>query len=120
RSNGEYSANGGPLAVKGKLLQGLGACATYREEKCFISAYDAKTGKEVWRFKTIALQGEPGGDTWGSLSNLFRAGAETWITGSYDPDLNLMYYGTAQSKPSMRVSRGPDNGSTLYANSTYA
>jgi alcohol dehydrogenase (cytochrome c) len=120
RSKGDYSTTSGPLAVKGKLLQGLGACATYREEKCFISAYDAKTGKEVWRFKTIALEGEPGGDTWGSLSNLFRAGAETWITGSYDPDLNLAYWGTAQSKPWMRASRGSGNGSTLYANSTVA
>jgi len=55
RSKGEHSTTSGPIAVKGKLIQGLGACATYREEKCFISAYDAKTGKEVWRFKTIAL-----------------------------------------------------------------
>jgi alcohol dehydrogenase (cytochrome c) len=120
RSKGEYSTTSGPLAVKGKIIQGLGACATYREEKCFISAYDAKTGKEVWRFKTIALEGEPGGDTWGTLANLFRAGAETWITGSYDPDLNITYWGTAQSKPWMRVSRGSGNGATLYANSTVA
>src|SRR5579884_2350783 len=120
RTHGEYSTTSGPIAVKGKLIQGLGACATYREEKCFISAYDAKTGKEVWRFRTIALQGEPGGDTWGGLANLFRAGAETWITGSYDPDLNLTYWGTAQSKPWMRVSRGSGNGATLYANSTVA
>ena len=120
RSKGEYGTTSGPLAVKGRLLQGLGNCSTYREEKCFISAYDAKTGKEVWRFKTVALEGEPGGDTWGSLSNLFRAGAETWITGSYDPDLNLAYWGTAQSKPWMRASRGSGNGSTLYANSTVA
>jgi alcohol dehydrogenase (cytochrome c) len=120
RSKGEYSTTSGPLAVKGKLIQGLGACATYREEKCFISAYDAKDGKQVWRFKTIALEGELGGDTWGSLANLFRAGAETWITGSYDPDLNLTYWGTAQAKPWMRVSRGSGNGATLFANSTVA
>jgi alcohol dehydrogenase (cytochrome c) len=47
-------------------------------------------------------------------------GAETWITGSYDPELNLTYWGTAQAKPWMRVSRGSGNGSTLYANSTLA
>ena len=120
RSKGEYQTTSGPIAVKGKLIQGLGACATYREEKCFISAYDANTGKEVWRFKTIALDGEPGGDTWGTLPNLFRAGAETWITGSYDPDLNITYWGTAQAKPWMRVTRGSGNGATLYANSTVA
>src|SRR5262249_17218179 len=84
RSNGECSHTSGPIVVNGKLIQGLGACATYREEKCFISAYDAKTGKQAWRFRTVALEGEPGGDTWGALPNLFRAGTETWITGSYD------------------------------------
>jgi alcohol dehydrogenase (cytochrome c) len=122
RSKGEYAETSGPLAVKGRLIQGLGrdSCATYREEKCFISAYDAKTGKEEWRFRTVALEGEPGGDTWGGLSNTFRAGTETWITGSYDPDLNITYWGTAQAKPWMRVSRGSGNGATLYANSTLA
>ena len=122
RSKGEYGATSGPLAVKGRLIQGLGrdTCFVYREEKCFISAYDAQTGKQVWRLRTIALDGEPGGDTWGTLSNTFRAGAESWITGSYDPDLNLTYWGTAQSKPWMRASRGSGNGATLYANSTLA
>jgi alcohol dehydrogenase (cytochrome c) len=98
RSKGEYANSSGPLAVNGRLISGLGrdSCATYREEKCFISAYDAKTGKEAWRFRTVALEGEPGGDTWGGLSNTFRAGVETWITGSYDPDLNLTYWGTAR------------------------
>jgi alcohol dehydrogenase (cytochrome c) len=122
RSKGEYANTSGPIAVKGKLIQGLGrdSCATYRDEKCFISAYDANTGKEAWRFRTVALEGEPGGDTWGTLSNTFRAGTETWITGSYDPDLNLTYWGTAQAKPWMRASRGSGNGATLYANSTLA
>jgi alcohol dehydrogenase (cytochrome c) len=122
RSKGEYASSSGPIAVNGRLIQGIGrdSCATYREEKCFISAYDAKTGKEAWRFRTVALEGEPGGDTWGGLSNTFRAGVEQWITGSYDPDLNLTYWGTAQAKPWMRVSRGSGNGATLYANSTLA
>jgi alcohol dehydrogenase (cytochrome c) len=122
RSKGDYSASSGPIVVKGRLIQGLGrdSCATYREEKCFIGAYDAKTGKEAWRFRTVALEGEPGGDTWGTLSNTFRAGVETWITGSYDPDLNLTYWGTAQAKPWMRASRGSGNGATLFANSTVA
>ncbi|HUJ50482.1 MAG TPA: PQQ-binding-like beta-propeller repeat protein, partial [Bryobacteraceae bacterium] len=122
RSKGEYAETSGPIAVKGKLIEGIGrdSCATYREEKCFIGGYDANTGKEVWRFRTVALEGEPGGDTWGTLANIFRAGTETWITGSYDPDLNLTYWGTAQAKPWMRVSRGSGNGATLYANSTLA
>jgi alcohol dehydrogenase (cytochrome c) len=120
RSQGPYSTTSGPIAVNGKLSQNLGGCGTYRKEKCFISAYDAATGKEVWRFNTIAVDGEPGGDTWGGLPNVFRAGSESWITGSHDPDLNLTYWGTAQSQPWMRVSRGSGNGATLYASSTLA
>jgi alcohol dehydrogenase (cytochrome c) len=120
RSKGDYTTTSGPLVVKGKVLQGLGACATYREEKCFISAYDAATGKEAWRFNTVARDGEPGGNTWNNLPNLFRAGTESWITGSYDPVLNLTYWGTAQAKPWLRASRQSGTGATLYGNSTIA
>jgi alcohol dehydrogenase (cytochrome c) len=122
RKNGNYSTSSGPIVIKGRVVQGLGGglCSQYREEKCFISAYDAKDGKLVWKFHTIAKEGEPGGDTWGKLPSLFRAGGETWITGSYDPDLNLTYWGTAQSKPWMRASRLSGAGETLYANSTVA
>src|SRR5712691_5127185 len=120
RSKGGYGTTSGPIVAKGKVIQGLGNCSTYREEKCFISAYDAATGKEAWRVNTVARDGEPGGNTWGKLPNLFRAGSESWITGSYDPDLNLTFWGTAQAKPWMPVSRGSGNGATLYANSTLA
>ncbi len=121
RSKGNYGTSSGPLLAKGKLIQGLGGCQTYREEKCFISAYDAATGKELWRFNTIAQQGEPGGDSWGRLPNLFRAGGESWITGSYDPVLNLTYWGTAQAKPWMPISRGMSiKDDALYTSSTLA
>ena len=120
RKQSNYSTSSGPIAINGKLVQGLGGCAKYQTEKCFISAYDAQTGKEAWRFYTIAKEGELGGDSWGKLPNMFRAGGETWITGSYDPDLNLTYWGVAQSKPWMRASRQSGNGATLFANSTVA
>ncbi len=122
RTNGSYSTSSGPIIYKGKLIQGLGGslCDQYRDEKCFISAWDAETGKLLWKFYTIAKDGEPGGDSWGKLPNLFRAGGDTWITGSIDPDLNLTYWGVAQSKPWMRISRQSGNGGTAYANSTVA
>ena len=121
RSKGNYSTSSGPIVAKGKVIQGLGGCQTYREEKCFISAHDAATGKELWRFYTTARQGEPGGDTWGVLPNLFRAGGESWITGSYDPVLNLTYWGTAQAKPWMPISRGMSiKDDALFTSSTLA
>jgi alcohol dehydrogenase (cytochrome c) len=122
RTNGTYSTSSGPIIAKGKVIQGLGGglCDQYREEKCFISAYDAQTGKLIWKFYTIAKAADPGGDSWGKLSDLFRAGGDTWITGSIDLDLNLTYWGVAQAKPWMRASRGSGNGATNYANSTVA
>ena len=114
-------SSSGPLVAKGKVIEGMGGCQQYVEQKCFISAYDAQTGKQLWRFNTVAREGEPGGDSWGSLTNLFRAGGETWITGSYDPDLNLTYWGTAQAKPWMPVSRGMYTlDKALYTSSTVA
>ena len=122
RTNGNYSTSSGPIIAKGKVIQGLGGglCDQYREEKCFISAYDAQTGKLLWKFYTIAKSADPGGDSWGKLSDLFRAGGDTWITGSVDLDLNTTYWGVAQAKPWMRASRGSGNGATNYANSTVA
>jgi alcohol dehydrogenase (cytochrome c) len=116
-----YASNSGPIVANGLLIQGMGTCAIYEETKCFISAYDPATGAQRWRFSTIATSREPGGDTWGPLPDLFRAGGETWITGSYDPELNLTYWGTAQAKPWMPVSRGMrTSDAALYTSSTVA
>jgi alcohol dehydrogenase (cytochrome c) len=101
-----FSNTSGPIVVKGKVIQGLQGCDRYREERCFISAYDAGTGQLAWKFHTVAHAGEPGGDTWNNLPNMMRQGGETWIAGSYDPDVDLTFWGTAQAKPWMPVSRG--------------
>ncbi len=60
RSESNYSTSSGPIIIKGKVVQGLGGCAKYQEEKCFISAYDAETGKLVWKFHTIAQERRAG------------------------------------------------------------
>jgi alcohol dehydrogenase (cytochrome c) len=116
-----YASNSGPIIANGLIIQGMGTCSIYEDNKCFISAYDADTGEQLWRFRTVALTGEPGGDTWGGLADTFRAGSEPWITGSYDPELNLTYWGTAQAKPWMPASRGMQTTDAgLYSNSTLA
>jgi alcohol dehydrogenase (cytochrome c) len=116
-----YATNSGPLVANGLLIMGMGTCDVYETNKCFISAYDPGTGEQKWRFRTVALSGEPGGDSWGALPDLYRAGAEAWITGSYDPELNLTYWGTTQAKPWMPASRGMKGTDVaLYSSSTLA
>ncbi len=116
-----YASNSGPLVANALLILGMGTCDVYENNKCFISAYDPATGKQLWRFRTVALSGEPGGDSWGDLPDLYRAGAEAWITGSYDPELGLTYWGTTQAKPWMPASRGMKGSDVaLYSSSTLA
>ncbi len=116
-----FANTSGPIVIRGKVIQGLQGCDRYRDERCFISAYDAETGKLAWKFHTVARTGEPGGNTWGKLPDMMRAGGETWIAGSYDPDLNLTYWGIAQAKPWMPVSRGTSvRDAALYTASTVA
>lgn len=120
-ANRGYGSTSGTIAINGRILQGLTGCGSYKEEGCYISAWDAETGAPAWKFYTIARDGEPGGDTWGPLSNLFRAGGDTWIVGSFDPELNRTYWGVSQAKPWMRVSRGSRVGDkALYTNTTLA
>ena len=117
-----YTNSSGPIVVRGKVVQGLHGCDRYRDkDRCYISAYDANTGKQLWKFHTIARTGEAGGDTWGTIPDTMRAGGDTWIAGSYDPDLDLMYWGIAQAKPWMPASRGNKvSDAALYTASTVA
>ncbi len=111
----------GAIVIGDKVLQGLTGCTRFDGVGCFISAYDIKTGKQAWRFYTVPRQGEPGSETWGSLPMTFRGGGDTWIAGSYDPDLNLTYWGVSQAKPWNFLSRKLTLlDKTLYANSTVA
>ena len=115
-----YSKTGGPIVIHGKVMQGLMGCDRFKEEGCYISAYDANDGKQLWKFYTVAREGQPGGDTWNGLPNMLRAGGDNWITGSYDPELNLTYWGVAQAKPWMRASRDTKSEKALYTSSTLA
>jgi alcohol dehydrogenase (cytochrome c) len=121
RSEGAFGASSGPIVIGGKVLQGMGDCTLFRNEKCFISAYDASDGRQLWKFVTVATTGTPGGDTWGDVQDLFRAGGDTWITGSYDPDLDTTYWGVAQAKPWVPASRGNSAlDRALYTSTTLA
>jgi alcohol dehydrogenase (cytochrome c) len=117
-----FTNSSGPIVANGKVIQGLHGCDRFRaKDRCMISAYDANTGKQLWKFNTIARTGEPGGDTWGTVPDVARAGGDTWIAGSYDPELDLTYWGIAQAKPWMPISRGNKvSDAALYTASTVA
>ena len=114
-----YAYSAGPIVARGTVIAGITGCDRYKEDICFIAGLDAETGAEKWRTSTVATPGSPGGDTWGDLPLEFRAGSDMWMTGSYDPEANLVYWGTSQAKPWARAVRGTD-GDALYTNSTLA
>jgi alcohol dehydrogenase (cytochrome c) len=75
-----FTNSSGPIVANGKVIQGLHGCDRFRaKDRCMISAYDADTGRQLWKFHTIARSGEPGGDTWGNVPDVARAGGDTWM-----------------------------------------
>jgi alcohol dehydrogenase (cytochrome c) len=104
-----------PLAIDGKVIVGTsGGEAGIRG---FVDAYDAITGERAWRFWTIPAPGEWGNDTWGGDSWQHGAGA-TWLTGSYDPELDLIYWGIGNPGPDWNGDVRP--GDNLYTCSMVA
>ena len=91
-----YSVSLAPLVIKDKVIIGVGG-GEYGI-RGFIAAYDAATGKEAWRFNTIPAPGEPGSETWSGETPGRTAADRVWVTGSYDPALNLTYWGIGQSR----------------------
>jgi alcohol dehydrogenase (cytochrome c) len=116
-----YANTAGPIVIKGVVVNGLVGCDRFGNDGCWISGYDAATGKQLWKFNTVRRGTETGAESWGKLADNLRVGGETWIAGSYDPDLDLTYWGVAQAKPWMRASRGTSNfDNVLYTSSTVA
>jgi alcohol dehydrogenase (cytochrome c) len=110
-----YSITMAPLVVKDKVIVGVGGGEF--GIRGFIAAYDAKTGKETWRFNTIPGPGEPGHETW-SGDDWKNGGASIWNTGSYDPALNLTYWGIGNPGPDWNPDQRP--GDNLYSDSVVA
>ena len=110
-----HSITAAPLAIDGKIIVGIsGGEAGIRG---FLDAYDAKTGKLAWRLWTIPGPGEPGHDTW-SGDSWKTGGAPTWVTGSFDPEMNLIYWGTGNPGPDWNGDPRP--GDNLYSCSLLA
>ncbi len=96
--NGPYSATVAPLALKDKVVVGISGGET--GTRGFLDAYDAATGKRVWRFWTVPAKGEPGGDSWPGDS-WKHGGGPAWLTGTFDPKLNTLYWGIGNPGPDL-------------------
>jgi len=118
---GGFHLSGGPLVAKGKVMIGVAGQAAGGN---YIIALDANTGEEAWRFYTIARPGEPGGNSWNGLPLEKRNGGSVWTAGSYDPALNLAYFGVGQTYdtgPLLHPSKEPGiTNDGLYTDCTLA
>jgi len=93
-----HSATVSPLVVKDKVIVGISG-GDY-PTRGFLDAYDPATGKRIWRLYTVPSPGEPGSETWPAAPELLaRGGGGTWVTGSYDPETNTLYWGTGNPNP---------------------
>ena len=110
----------GPIIANGKVISGRGCEPEGGPDACVITAHDARTGKELWRTRTIAAPGEPGGDTWGDVPLSERLHVGTWFIPSYDPVLNMVYFGTSVTSPAPKFLLGGNPQQHLYHNSTLA
>src|SRR5437868_1049199 len=106
--------------IRDRNVTGVQTCALPICEfgiRGFIAAYDAKTGKEAWRFYTIPGPGEPGHESWAGDS-WKTGGASVWVTGSYDPDTNLTFWGIGNPGPDWNGDKRA--GDNLYSDSVVA
>ena len=113
--NRNYGATSAPLLVKGKVL--VGTSGGDDGVRGFVAAYDAETGKLAWKFWTIPAPGEHGSESWPGDSYL-HGGGTTWMPGTYDPELDTIYWGT--SNPSPDFDGGVRPGDDLYTNCVLA
>ena len=115
RPEAGYSLTLAPLVVKDKVI--VGPAGGEYGIRGFLAAFDAKTGKEAWRFYTVAGPGEPGRESWGGDS-WKTGGGSIWVTGSYDPETNLTYWGIGNAGPDRNGDSRP--GDNLYTASVVA
>jgi alcohol dehydrogenase (cytochrome c) len=117
---GQANTSCGPIIANGKVISGR-ACAPGRgPEGCVMIANDARTGKELWRTWTIPKPGEPGNETWGNVPYEKRNQVGTWMPPSYDPELNLVYFGTSVTGPTPKYTLDGNDKTYLYHTSTLA
>jgi PQQ-dependent dehydrogenase (methanol/ethanol family) len=117
---GRANTSAGPIIAGGKVISGRACAPDSGPKGCVMVANDARTGKELWRTWTIAKPGEPGDETWGDVPWEKRQQVGTWMPPSYDPDLNLVYFGTSVTGPTPKYLLAGNDKTYLYHTSTLA
>jgi alcohol dehydrogenase (cytochrome c) len=110
-----YAASSAPLPAGNLIISGVSGGE--HGANGFVAAHDQETGKEVWRFSTVPKAGEPGSETWQG-KDIDHGGAATWFTGSYDPELDLIYWPTGN--PSKEYNGDDRKGDNLYSDCVLA
>lgn len=120
--NEGYALRSAPTVAGGQVIQGM--AASFVPGGGFIFAIDLDTGKETWRFNTLARPGAPGGNSWNNIPLEERQGGSVWNTGAYDAELDLVFYGVSPTYNTgpLLYSLGVDgvNNDALYTNTTLA
>lgn len=115
------SSTSGPVIADGKVMTGSWCASNARNVGgCFITANNPQNGEEIWRVNTVAAPGQPGGDTWGQVPLENRRSVSPWIPGSYDRELNLVYWGTGVANLGRDAANADPNAYLLYTTSTLA
>jgi alcohol dehydrogenase (cytochrome c) len=110
----------GPIVADGKVISGRSCEPEGGPEACVVTAFDAKTGRELWRARTIPKPGEPGDETWGDIPYEQRWHVGMWMVPSYDPELRRLYVGTSVTAPAPKFMLAGNDEQYLYHNSTLA
>lgn len=126
--NKGWSFTSGPMVANGVIIQGMTSCGNAQPGGCFITGHDVATGEELWRIYTIARPGTPEGNSWNGIPLESRHGASAWISGAYDPEQNIVFFGVGQPYPWIAEINGllpesadsNDSNAALYTDSTLA
>jgi len=110
----------GPIVANGKVISGRSCEPEGGPEACVITAFDARTGEELWRTRTIPRPGEPGDETWGGVPYEERWHVGMWMVPSFDPETNRIYVGTSVTSPAPKFMLSGNDEQSLYHNSTLA
>ena len=117
---GKANTSSGPIIADSKVISGRACAPDAGPKGCVMIANDARTGKELWRTWTIAKPGDPNDKTWGDVPWNKRQQVGTWMPPSYDPALNLVYFGTSVTGPTPKYLLAGNDKTYLYHNSTLA